>query len=116
MQALQRPQIQISSPSAAARRFDTLVQTGTPSGSDWETGKTWLQNDADKTLSIWNGSSWLGVTSGTFTLQPKVVYVDATGGDDNNNGHRISTPKKTIKLLLIKSTLMLPMVMVVLLW
>ena len=84
--------------SAAARRFDTLVQTGTPSGSDWETGKTWLQNDADKTLSIWSGSNWLGVTSGgTFTLQPKVVYVDATAGDDNNNGHRISTPKKTIK-------------------
>ena len=84
--------------SAAARRFDTLVQTGTPSGSDWETGKTWLQNDADKTLSIWNGTNWLGVTSGgTFTNQPKVVYVDASAGDDTNDGHRISTPKKTIK-------------------
>ena len=84
--------------SAAARRFDTLVQTGTPSGSDWETGKTWLQNDADKTLSVWNGSNWLGVTSGgTFTNQPKVVYVDATAGDDSNTGHRISGPKKTIK-------------------
>ena len=84
--------------SAAARRFDTLVQTGTPSGSDWETGKTWLQNDADKTLSIWNGSNWLGVSSGgTFTNQPKVVYVDASAGDDTNDGHRISTPKRTIK-------------------
>ncbi len=84
--------------SAAARRFDTLVQTGTPSGSDWETGKTWIQNDIDKTLSVWNGSNWLGVTSGgTFTNQPKVVYVDSTAGDDSNSGHRISGPKKTIK-------------------
>ena len=84
--------------SAAARRFDTLVQTATPSGTDWETGKTWLQNDADLTLSVWNGSAWTGVTSGgTFTNQPKVIYVDATAGDDTNTGHRISSPKKTIK-------------------
>lgn len=84
--------------SAAARRFDTLVQTGTPSGTEWETGKTWLQNDDDKTLSVWNGSAWLGVSSGgTFTNQPKVVYVDAAAGDDNADGHRISTPKATIK-------------------
>jgi hypothetical protein len=84
--------------NAAARRFDTIVQTGTPSGSNWETGKTWLQNDDDLTLSIWNGSTWTAVTSGgTFTNQPTVVYVDATAGDDNNNGHRISRPKKTIR-------------------
>jgi len=84
--------------SAAARRFDTLVQTGTPTGSDWETGKTWLQNDAELTLSVWNGSAWTGIASGgTFTNQPKVVYVDASAGDDNNDGHRISRPKLTIK-------------------
>ena len=84
--------------SAAARRFDTLVQTGTPSGTDWATGKTWLQNDADKTLSIWDGDSWEGITSGgTFTSLDKVVYVDATNGNDSNEGHRISSPKKTIK-------------------
>src|SRR5210317_2219420 len=83
---------------AAAKRFDTLVQTSTPTGSDWEVGKTWLQNDANLTLSIWNGSAWLGLASGgTFTNQPKVVYVDATAGDDNNDGHRISRPKQTIK-------------------
>ena len=83
---------------AAARRFDTLVQTGTPSGSNWEVGKTWLQNDANLTLSVWNGSAWLGIASGgTFTNQPTVVYVDATAGDDNNDGHRISRPKQTIK-------------------
>jgi hypothetical protein len=82
---------------AASNQYDTLVQTNTPSGSDYPTGKTWLQNDDDLTLSIWNGSSWSAVTSGgTFTNQPKVVYVDATAGDDNNNGHRISRPKKTI--------------------
>jgi hypothetical protein len=84
--------------SAAARRFDTLVQSTTPSGSDWEVGKTWLQNDAELTLSIWNGATWSGIASGgTFTNQPKVVYVDASSGDDANDGHRISRPKLTIK-------------------
>jgi hypothetical protein len=83
---------------AAARRFDTLVQTSTPVGSNWSVGKTWLQNTADLTLSVWNGSAWIGVASGgTFTNQPKVVYVDASSGDDNNDGHRISRPKLTIK-------------------
>lgn len=84
--------------SAAARRFDTIVQTTTPSGSDWEVGKTWLQNNPDKTLSVWDGSNWEGVASGgTFINQAKVVYVDATNGDDANDGHRISRPKATIK-------------------
>jgi hypothetical protein len=83
---------------AAARRFDTLVQPSTPVGSNWSVGKTWLQNTADLTLSVWNGSAWLGVASGgTFTNQPKVVYVDASSGDDANDGHRISRPKLTIK-------------------
>ena len=83
---------------AAARRFDTLVQPTTPTGTAWVVGKTWLQNDADKTLSIWDGDSWDAITSGgTFTNQPKVVYVDATSGNDVNDGHRISTPKQTIK-------------------
>src|SRR6056300_312803 len=83
---------------AAARRFDTFVQTGTPSDSNYQVGKTWLQNDDNLTLSVWNGSAWLGIASGgTFTNQPKVVYVDATAGDDNNDGHRISRPKASIK-------------------
>ena len=83
--------------SAAARRFDTLVQTGTPSGS-YQIGKTWLQNDDDQTLKIWNGSTWLDVASGgSFRTQDKVIYVDNTGGDDNKTGHRISGPKLTIK-------------------
>ena len=84
--------------SAASRRFDTLVQTGTPTGSNWQTGKTWLQNDDDQTLKIWSGSAWLDVASGgSFRTQDKVIYVDATGGDDTKTGHRISGPKLTIK-------------------
>ena len=87
--------------SAAAKRFDTLVQTDEPGGSDYETGKTWLQNDDDLTLSVWNGSAWSAVTSGgTFINQPKVIYVDAGAGDDNNDGHRISRPKLTIRAAL----------------
>ena len=79
-------------------RHDTLVQTSTPAGSGWRLGKTWLQNDVNRTLSIWNGSGWLGVASGgTFTSQPTVIYVDTANGDDANDGHRIINPKKTIK-------------------
>ena len=84
--------------SAAARRFDTLVTTSSPSGSSWELGKTWLQNDGDRTLSIWDGSEWLGVASGgVFNIQPKVVYVDPESGDNTSDGHRVSTPKASIK-------------------
>ena len=84
--------------SASSRRFDTIVQTSTPSGTDWEVGKTWLQNDDDQTLKIWNGSTWLDVASGgSFRTQDKVIYVDKTGGDDSKTGHRISGPKLTIK-------------------
>jgi len=84
--------------SAAARRFDTLVQTATPTGTDWEVGKTWLQNDANLTVSIWNGSAWSAVASGgSFRTQDKVIYVDKAGGDDAQTGHRISNPKATIK-------------------
>ena len=83
---------------AAARRFDTLIQTSTPSGSNWETGKTWYQNNDDQTVYMWNGSAWEAVTSGgTFTKLDKVIYVDSVNGNDNNEGHRISGPKKTIK-------------------
>jgi len=84
--------------AAAARRFDGLVQTATPSGSDWETGKIWYQNDEEKTVSIWDGDSWDAITSGgTFARLDKVVYVDSINGDDDLNGHRISTPKRTIR-------------------
>ena len=84
--------------SAAARRFDTLVQTSTPSGSNWETGKTWYQNDEDKTVYVWDGDSWEAITSGgAFTRLDQVIYVDSVNGNDSNNGHRISSPKRTIR-------------------
>lgn len=88
----------IPTAKAADAQFSTIVQTSTPSGSLWPVGKTWLQNDSNKTLSIWNGLAWLGVASGgTFTTQATVIYVDSQSGDDANDGHRIITPKKTIK-------------------
>jgi hypothetical protein len=84
--------------AGAARRFDTIVQTDNPGNGPWEVGKTWLQNDIDKTVSIWNGSQWVPVASGgAFTELPKVVYVDAVNGDDTLLGHRISNPKRTIR-------------------
>ena len=83
---------------AAKTRHDSLVQTGTPAGSTFQTGKFWYQNDNDQTLHVWNGSSWEGVTSGgTFTKLEKVIYVDSVNGNDNNEGHRISNPKASIK-------------------
>ena len=82
---------------AAARRFDSFVQTATPTGSDWQTGKLWFQNDEDKTVSIWDGDSWEAITSGgAFTRLDQVIYVDSVNGNDDNNGHRISSPKRTI--------------------
>tara|TARA_Y100000361_G_scaffold109629_1_gene99562 strand:+ start:12335 stop:14764 length:2430 start_codon:yes stop_codon:yes gene_type:complete len=90
--------LQVSTTAAQDSRFPALVQTATPTGTNYAVGKLWFQNDNDKTLSIWNGSAWLSVVSGgTFSNQPKVVYVDATAGDDGADGHRISTPKQTIK-------------------
>ncbi len=83
---------------AAKTRHDTLIQTGTPAGSTFQTGKFWYQNDEDKTFHVWDGDSWEAVTSGgAFTRLDKVIYVDAINGDDTNNGHRISTPKASIK-------------------
>jgi len=85
--------------AGAARRFDTLVQTNNPGTStNWEIGKTWLQNDPDRTVYIWTGAAWVAVASGgAFTELPKVVYVDAVNGDDSLLGHRISNPKRTIR-------------------
>ena len=84
--------------AASSKRFDTIVSDSTPVGSDWEEGKTWLQQSPDNTLSIWNGSGWIGVASGgTFLSQPTVIYVDSANGNDAFDGHRIINPKKTIK-------------------
>jgi len=84
--------------AASSKRFDTIVSDSTPDGSDWEVGKTWLQQSPDNTLSIWNGTGWIGVASGgTFLTQPTVIYVDAANGNDSFDGHRIINPKRTIK-------------------
>ena len=82
---------------AASTQYDTIVQTGTPSGSDFPVGKTWLENDDDRTLYIWGGSNWITVSQGGgFTSLNKVIYVDSVNGDDDNTGHRISAPKASI--------------------
>jgi hypothetical protein len=83
---------------AAIRRFENYVQNSAPSTTGIGKGAVWLDVDDDKTLSVWDGSAWQAVTSGgTFSNQPKVVYVDASSGSDSNDGHRISRPKATIK-------------------
>ena len=90
--------VNVFSALAAARRFDNFVQNEQPTETGLGMGRVWVDVDDDLTLSVWNGSQWLGITSGgTFTNQPKVVYVDASSGDDSNDGHRISRPKATIK-------------------
>ena len=85
--------------SAAIRRFENYVQVDSPTPTNGiGKGAVWLQNDDDLTISMWSGSSWVGVASGgTFISQPQVIYVDATAGLDTNNGHRISRPKQSIK-------------------
>ena len=84
---------------AAIRRFENFVQDATPTTTAGiGKGRVWVDIADDKTLSVWDGTNWVAITSGgTFTNQPKVVYVDATAGSDSNDGHRISRPKKTIK-------------------
>ena len=90
---------QVFTASAAIRRFENYVQNTPPATTAGVgKGRVWVDVDDDLTLSVWNGSSWVAITSGgTFTNQPKVVYVDASSGDDSNDGHRISRPKATIK-------------------
>ncbi len=84
--------------SAAIRRFENYVQNTAPSGTGIGTGRVWVDVDDDLTLSVWNGSAWTAISSGgTFSEQPNVVYVDASSGSNDNDGHRISRPKLTIK-------------------
>lgn len=88
----------IPSTLAASNQYRTIVSPDTPPRTDYFVGKTWLQNDDDLTLSVWNGTGWTGVVSGgTFTSLRKVVYVDALNGNDASEGHRISAPKRSIR-------------------
>lgn len=89
---------EISTTAASNRRYDTLYQSGTPSGTDWPVGKMWYDHANDQTLSVWSGSNWLGISSGgTFVTQPTVIWVDQANGVDTNDGHRIIDAMKTIK-------------------
>ncbi len=83
---------------AIARRHDNIVSPTLPPAAPYQEGKFWFQDDVNKTLSVWNGTGWTSITSGgTFTTQPKIIYVDASNGDDSFDGHRIISPKLTIK-------------------
>ena len=83
---------------AIARRHDNIISPTLPPAAPYQEGKFWFQDDVNKTLSIWNGTGWISITSGgTFTTQPKVIYVDSVNGDDAFDGHRIISPKRTIK-------------------
>ncbi len=93
---------QIFTAQAATRRFNNYYQNDAPTATDGiGVGQVWVDPNDDLTLSVWTGSAWSAITSGgTFSNQPKVVYVDAGSGDDSNDGHRISRPKKTIRAAL----------------
>ena len=84
--------------AALNKRHDTIYQSGTPSGTDFATGKLWYDHANDQTLSVWSGTNWLGISSGgTFVTQPTVIWVDQANGVDTNDGHRIIDSMKTIK-------------------
>ena len=83
---------------ALNKRHDIIYQSGTPTGSDFITGKLWYDHAADQTLYVWDGSNWLGISSGgTFVTQPTVIWVDSVNGLDTNDGHRVIDAMKTIK-------------------
>ena len=88
----------LATAGAIERRHDVIVQSGTPTATNYVVGKMWYDHANDQTLSIWNGSNWLGIVSGgTFVTQPTVIWVDQANGDDLNDGHRVIDPMKTIK-------------------
>ena len=99
----------IATGKALAKRFDAIMYSHTtnkgtpPTETNFTEGKLWYDHLNDQTLSIWdksgaNTGTWRAITSGgTFTSQPKVIYVDSVNGNDLNDGHRIIKAKKTIR-------------------
>jgi hypothetical protein len=58
-------------------------------------GESWLDTSgSNPILKIWSGTAWLE-TGGLAQLN--VIHVDATNGDDANDGHLVTNAKKTIK-------------------
>ena len=86
------------SAATAEHRYRNFVQTDDPGINNKLKGQIWLENDADKTLSVYDGNNWVGVASGgTFTTQPTTIYVDRYSGNDENNGRRIINQVRTIE-------------------
>ena len=86
------------SAATAEHRYRNFVQTTDPGINNKLKGQIWLENDDNKTLSVYDGNSWVGVASGgTFTTQPTTIYVDRYSGNDANNGRRIINQVRTIK-------------------
>ena len=88
---------------ANAKRFDTIVQTNMPLGSDYQRGKGWLNTTpGNQEFRIWDGSNWQIVAVGqpfspaTTTI---VRYVDATNGSDaaSVSGFLPQSPLRSIK-------------------
>jgi hypothetical protein len=89
---------EIATFAALNKRHDIIFQSGTPSDTDFATGKLWYDHANDQTLYVWDGSNWLGISSGgTFITQPTVIWVDSVNGLDTNDGHRVIDAMKTIK-------------------
>lgn len=89
---------------AVAHWFENFVQTNTPehpegSGKEFRKGQFHFAAENDNTLSIYNGSTWVPVVAGVkdFLKQEQLIWVDSESGSDNNDGHRVVDPMKTIK-------------------
>ena len=89
---------------ALAHCFENFVQANTPthpvgSGKEFRKGQFHFAAENDNTLSIYNGSTWVPVVAGVkdFLKQTRLIWVDEANGSDNNDGHRVVDPMKTIK-------------------
>ena len=85
---------------AIAERHDNVVSPTLPTSVSNQDGRFWYQNDATKTLWVWDKDSWDSIVVGTAntpTVYPQVIYVDSTNGKDENDGHQVTKAKETIK-------------------
>ena len=88
----------VATMAAIIARHDTFVQNTVPTGTDHQIGQFHYDEINDKSLSVWDGSSWKGISSGgKFITQPRLIWVDDANGNDSYDGHRVISPMKTIK-------------------